>query len=110
MQEKKRGKQASFLIKLFEDGDCNREIRVDVFSERTFSCRIMSFLAFGYTCNTIIFSKATLKRFKVHLSHKSNYTDTVDVALFVLKELENSGQLHGYWWMDQKCLGTQCSV
>ena len=51
-----------------------------------------------------------LKRFKVHLSHKSNYTDIVDVALFVVKELENSGQLHGYWWMHQKCLGTQCSV
>ena len=72
----------------------------------------MRFLAFGY--NTIILSKATLtrilKRFKVHLSHKSNYTDIVDVALFVVKELENSGQLNGYWWMHQKCLGTQCSV
>ena len=55
----------------------------------------MSFLAFGYTCNAIILSKATLKRilkrFKVHLSHKSNYTDIVDVALFVLKEFEKLG-------------------
>ena len=60
----------------------------------------MTFLAFGYTCNTILLSKATLKRilkrFKMHLSHKNNYTDIVDVALFVFKELENSGQLHGY--------------
>ena len=32
----------------------------------------------------------------------NNYIDTVDVVLFVLKELENSDQLHGYWWMHQK--------
>ena len=64
---------------------------------------IMSFLAFRY--NTII-SKATLKRIlkRLHLSRKSNYTDIVDVALFVLKELEDSGQLHGYRWMHQKCI------
>ena len=99
----KRGENKLYFNVIFEDGDCNREIRVDVFSERTFSCRIMSFMAFGYTCNTIILSKATLKRilkrFKVLLSHKSNDTDIVDVALFVLKELEYSDQLHGYWWM-----------
>ena len=63
----------------------------------------MSFLAFGY--NKII-SKATLKRIlkRLHLSRKSNYSDIVDVALFVIKELENSGQLHGYRWMHQKCI------
>ena len=51
-------------------------------------------------------SMRTLKRLLKHqkLYRRAHYSDVVDVALFLLKELLTSNQLHGYKLMHLKCL------
>jgi hypothetical protein len=53
-----------------------------------------------------IVSLRTVKRVlrREQLFRRRNYSDVVEVALFVLKELESSGQLLGYKTMHLKCL------
>jgi hypothetical protein len=48
----------------------------------------------------------TLKRLLKHqkLYRCAHYSDVVDVALFLLKELQTSNQLHEYKLMHLKCL------
>ena len=40
---------------------------------------------------------------RLNLRRRKNSSDVVDVALFILEELECTGQLHGYRWMHLKC-------
>ena len=64
---------------------------------------ILSFLALSHH---VIISISTLKRKlrSMRLSRKKDFSDLLDVALFITQELESSGQLHGYRWMHQKCI------
>ena len=54
----------------------------------------------------VCMSMRTLKRLLKHqkLYRRAHYSDVVDVALFLLKELLTSNQLHGYKLMHLKCL------
>ena len=63
---------------------------------------ILSFLALNHR---IMISKSTLKRVlrRLNLRRRKNFSDVVDVAPFILEELESTGQLHGYRWMHLKC-------
>jgi DNA-binding Lrp family transcriptional regulator len=63
---------------------------------------ILSFLAI---VDQVIISKSTLKRIlrRLRLSRRKDYSDICDVALYILNELQNSGQRHGYRWMHNKC-------
>ena len=64
---------------------------------------ILDYLA---TLDQVIISKRTLKRIlkKLNLFRRKNYSDVLDVALYLVGELENSGQLHGYKFMHLKCI------
>ena len=63
---------------------------------------ILHFLAHQH--HTVI-SLRTLKRImkRSNLFRRKNFTDIVDVALFLVDELENSGKLLGYKLMHLKC-------
>ena len=54
----------------------------------------------------IIISLRTLKRLlsRQNLFRRKQYTDIIDVALFIYKQLRGSGCMHGYRWMHQKCV------
>ena len=62
---------------------------------------ILSFLTLSHH---VIISISTLKRKlrSMRLSRKKDFSDLLEVALFITQELEWSGQLHGYRWMHQK--------
>ncbi|KAK3099017.1 hypothetical protein FSP39_025318 [Pinctada imbricata] len=64
---------------------------------------ILSCLAF---LDGVVISKSTLKRTlkRLRLARRKNYSEISDVAVFLLRELQNSGQCHGYRWMHMKCL------
>ena len=70
---------------------------------------ILCFLA---VVDSIIISRSTLKRKlrRLRLYRRRNYSNICDVALFIFNELQNSGQLHGYRWMFQKCKQSGLSV
>lgn len=52
-----------------------------------------------------IISKRHLKRILSNLGlfHRKHYTNTDDVILFIQQQMQESGMLHGYRWMFQKC-------
>lgn len=66
---------------------------------------ILCFLALNHR---VIISKSTLKRVlrRLNLWRRKNYSEVLDVALFITEQLESSGKLHGYRWMHKKCLQT----
>lgn len=63
---------------------------------------ILSFLA---VVDKVIISYSTLKRMlkRLLLTRRTKYFDVCDVALFILNDLQNAGQQHGYKWMHNKC-------
>ena len=67
------------------------------------NAEIMCFLAMAHN---VIISISTLKRVlkRLRLSRRKNYSDLCDVAVFILNELQQSGQLHGYRWLHSKCV------
>ena len=54
----------------------------------------------------IVISLRTLKRIlsEAQLHRRKKQSDILDVALFVMEEIENAGQLHGYKLMHLKCI------
>ena len=52
------------------------------------------------------FSLRTLKRTlnRLGLFRCKSFSDVVAVALFIVKQYEGNGQLHGYKWLHQKCV------
>ncbi|XP_061193724.1 uncharacterized protein LOC133201956 [Saccostrea echinata] len=70
---------------------------------------ILSCLAFK---NHIIISKSTLRRKlkQCRLFRRKYYSDILEVALFIISELESSGRQHGYRWMHLKCLQSGYNV
>ena len=64
---------------------------------------ILSFVA---NYHGVMMSNSTLKRIMKgrHLIRRKRQTELLDVALFLLKELQASSQLHGYRWMHLKCI------
>ena len=52
------------------------------------------------------FSLRTLKRTlnRLGLFRRKSFSDVVAVALFIVKQYEGNGQLHGYKWLHQKCV------
>lgn len=57
-------------------------------------------------CNGYIISERHLRRLfvRLSLSRRKGYAHVADVILFIKNELKESGRLHGYRWMWQKCL------
>ena len=53
-----------------------------------------------------ILSQRHLKRILASksLTRRKHYTDIADVVLYIQRELRQSGRLHGYRWMWEKCL------
>ncbi|KAJ8319785.1 hypothetical protein KUTeg_001372 [Tegillarca granosa] len=53
----------------------------------------------------IIISHSTLKRKlkSIGLFQRKNHSNLLDVACFILRQLDVSGSLHGYRWMHLKC-------
>ena len=39
----------------------------------------------------------------LHLDRNKTFSDSADVITFIDRQLQSSGQLHGYRWMQQKC-------
>jgi hypothetical protein len=66
-------------------------------------CEIVAMLARE---NDINISERHLKRLlsKYGLFRRHHYTDVEEVSDFIRKQLQSSGQLHGYRWMWLKCL------
>lgn len=64
---------------------------------------IISFLDEVYDFNI---SHRQLKRItkKFGLYRRKNFSDILDVSVFIQRQLEGSGQYHGYRWMHQKCI------
>ena len=64
---------------------------------------ILSCLAWNHG---VIISRRTLQRWlkKRNLYRRKGKSDLSDIALCIMEELGNSGQLHGYRWMHLKCL------
>ena len=58
------------------------------------------------TNHGIIISERHLRRVlkSLHLERRKDYTDIGEVASFIQKMLNTSGQQHGYRWMFQRCL------
>ena len=46
--------------------------------------------------------KRTLRRLKFR--RRKDYSDLLDVAIFIAKEHQTSGQMYGYRWMHLKCI------
>ena len=77
---------------------------------------VRNYFNLGYNYNEIIasllfnhnvaISKRTLNRKlrDLGLYRRKNHTDELDVACFILQELQSSGCLHGYRWMHLKCI------
>ena len=77
---------------------------------------VRNYFNLGYNYNEIIasllfnhnvaISKRTLNRKlrDLGLYRRKNHTDELDVAYFILQELQSSGCLHGYRWMHLKCI------
>ena len=53
----------------------------------------------------VIISQRHLRRIlkNLNLYRRRFYSDIGDIVLFIAKQLQHSGQLHGYRWMFQKC-------
>lgn len=81
---------------------CNEKLVELYFGLGLSHVEILSFLA---VVDKVIISNSTLKRTlkRLRLTRRKNYSDVCDVALFILNELQNSGQQHGYKWMHNKC-------
>ena len=87
-----------------EENTENTERLIKLYFELGLSdSEILSFLALNHH---VIISISTLKRKlrSMRLSRKTDFSDLLDVALFITQELKWSGQLHGYRWMHQKCI------
>lgn len=56
--------------------------------------------------NGVIVSESTVKRTLniYRLFRRKNKSDILEVALYIVKELDQSGAMHGYRWMHAKCL------
>ncbi|CAC5365301.1 unnamed protein product [Mytilus coruscus] len=44
------------------------------------------------------------------LYRRKNYSDLLDVAMFIYEQVQESGQLNGYRWMHLKCLHSGLTV
>ena len=56
--------------------------------------------------NGVVLSLRSLRRIlsTAHLFRIKNYSDILNVALFITEQVEKSGQLHGYRMMHLKCI------
>ena len=87
-----------------------------VFTQRIMDETIRALFHIGLSYNDILISLArvdgtvvsmrTLKRVlrRLGLFRRLHYSDFMDITLFILSEVEKSGQLHGYKMMHQKCI------
>ena len=59
-----------------------------------------------------IISQRHLRRLlcSMSLSRRGNYSDIAEIIRFIHNELKQSGKLHGYRWMLQKCLSSGLRV
>lgn len=73
------------------------------------NAEILAFLALAH--RTII-SMSTLKRTlrRLKLRRRKDYSDLLDVAMFISKEHQTSGRLYGYRWMHLKCIQNNLRV
>ena len=64
---------------------------------------ILCFLSMGHN---IKISKSSLKKKlgRLGLFRRKHYSDLLDVALFIIEQIQESGQNHGYRWMHLKCI------
>ena len=69
-------------------------------------------LAFLTLAHRIVISMSTLKRTlrRLKLRRRKDYSDLLDVAMFITKEHQTSGQLYGYRWMYLKCIQNNLRV
>ena len=68
-------------------------------------------MTYALARNGFIISLRHLKRQLLRLGlSRRTYADIGDVLMFVKNELKNSGRLHGYRWMWQKCLNHGLNV
>ena len=60
----------------------------------------------------VVLSASTLKRKmkSLGLFRRKNHSDLLEVALYILKQQETSGALHGYRWMHLKCVQSGLKV
>ena len=60
----------------------------------------------------IVISLRSLKRLlsRQNLFRRKNYTDVLEVAIFIYQQLRGSGCMHGYRWMHRKCLQSGMTV
>ena len=61
--------------------------------------------------HTVVISLRTLKRIlrRERLYRRKYYSNILDILMFITKELQQSGSLHGYRWMHMKCLQSELS-
>ena len=73
------------------------------------NAEILAFLALAHR---IVISMSTLKRTlrRLKLRRRKDYSDLLDVAMFITKEHQTSGQLYGYRWMHLKCIQNNLRV
>ena len=67
------------------------------------NAEILAFLALAHR---IVISMSTLKRNlrRLKLRRRKDYSKLIDVAMFIIKEHQTSGQLYGYHLMHLKCI------
>ena len=80
-----------------------KEVLIKLYFESGFSYTDITALLRKY--NGITLSTRQLKRIlRVEgLSRRIHYSDIADVAVFIMREVDRSGLLHGYRWMYYKC-------